>query len=413
MPSRLLVLSLGGALLLLSCPCTGSATSWTVNPDGSGDATTIKGGLAIAVEGDTVSVAAGTYYERQIVMKSGVVLTSETGQADCVTVDPQGLGRGFYCVGTIGGAIIGFTVRNGNAAYGGGLFCVSLSTPDIVNCAFTDCTALVGGGAYLHHSPVLVMNTIFSRNRADYFGGGVAVEDYSDPTFVSCTFTDNEAPDGAGVWLYLYSYPTLQDCDVSGNRAAAMGGGVHCTSADPTLRGCRITGNTAPRGGGLAVWTGAPTVTGCTIAGNRATEEGGGILAGEGASVDVTNTVVWGNCAPTGGQVLAVAGSSSVDFGCSDVDDGPGAVAGAGSVSWNGTNFHDDPLFCLPAPCLAAPTTGGEYRVAPASSCAAANSGGCGPIGALGEGACGAQAFAVQSRSWGEIKSYYRSGDGR
>lgn len=411
--TRLLVVLFCGFCVPLSLPRPGCAVIWTVNADGSADAATIRDGLALAANGDTVSVAAGTYYENQIVMVSGVHLTSETGQADCVTVDPQGKGRGFYCLGTGGGAIVGFTVRNGHAAYGGGLFCISLSTPDIVNCLFVDNTALVGGGAYLHHSPVVVTNTVFSNNTAEYFGGGVAVEDFGHPTFVDCSFTGNAADAGAGVWAYLYSSPTLQDCEISGNRASSIGGGVQCSDADATIRGCRITGNTAQQGGGIGVRTSHPALASCTIAGNHATEQGGGILAGEGATIDVENTIVWGNCAPGGAQVWTVEPAATVEFGCSNVDDGAAALDGLGSVTWTEPSFHDDPLFCLPGPCLAAPTNGGEYAVGNGSPCTAANSGGCGLIGALGPGECDTPTLTMESRSWGTIKSFYRTGGAR
>lgn len=398
-------------LALLALPA--AAVTWNVNPDGSGHATTIKGGIALASAGDSVIVACGTYYERQIVLKSGVYLSSETGEASCVTIDCQGLGRGFYCLKVEGGAIVGFTVTNGKAPYGGGLFCISLSTPEVRNCVFTGNSALVGGGAYLHHSPIQASNTVFSNNSAQYFGGGAAVEDFSDPVFTDCTFTNNDAGDGGGLWLYLYSYPVLTGCTIAGNHATGNGGGIHCTSADPTIDECRITGNAAPRGGGLGVWMSHPELTACTISGNRAAEHGGGIFAGNGGVVELANTVVWDNAAPAGAEAWTEADDASITLACGLLDVGAGSVDGPGFTTWDASTSHADPQFCSGVDPASAPTTSGDFRVGETSVCLPANSPGCGRIGVYGPGPCSPTVLSLEEHTWGGIKSLYRTGGSR
>lgn len=409
---RLLVIPACCLLLAISA-VPAAATTWFVDQDATADAASIRDGIALASAGDSVIVACGTYYEHQIVLKSGVHLASETGQADCVTIDCQGLGRGFYCLKVEGGAIVGFTVTNGSATYGGGLFCISLSSPDVRNCVFTGNSALVGGGAYLHHSPIQATNTVFSDNTAQYFGGGAAVEDFAEPVFTDCTFTGNEARDGGGLFVYLYSYPEFLSCTVSGNRATGNGGGIHCTDADPVLDGCRITGNAAARGGGLGVWTSRPELTACTIAGNRATSQGGGLFAGDGGVLGLDNSLVWSNDAPAGASAWTNAGNSSITFACGLLDVAGGAVAGAGSTTWDASTSHADPFFCSGVDPSSAPTTDGDFRVGPASPCLDANSPACGRIGAFGPGPCTPDPLSLASSTWGGIKSLYRSGGSR
>jgi len=58
-----------------------------------GDIPTIQAGLQAAVAGDTVLVAAGTYYEHDLTMNpSGIILRGETGLPEDVIIDAQGLG---------------------------------------------------------------------------------------------------------------------------------------------------------------------------------------------------------------------------------------------------------------------------------------------------------------------------------
>jgi pectate lyase len=84
-------LYLTALLILLVLSGSVAARTWYIKPDGTGDAPTIKAGVDSAVAGDSVFVADGTYYESNIrVMgKSGLVLVSESGQPEDVTIDAQ------------------------------------------------------------------------------------------------------------------------------------------------------------------------------------------------------------------------------------------------------------------------------------------------------------------------------------
>lgn len=402
--------AIGVALLLAVLPAVSHAINWTVRADGSGDATTIIGGLALADSTDTVTVACGTYFETQIVLKSGVVLTSETGAPDCVTIDCGGNGRGFYLIRVTEATIRGFTVTNAVTNYGGGIFTVSESNAHFIDCVFTGNHALIGGGAYLHHSHVTCTNVEFSNNSAEYFGGGVAVEELSDPEFFDCTIVGNTAFHGGGVWNYLYSYPTFTRCTISGNTALDSGGGVQSAVAGPVFVDGRITGNFAVDGGGVGAWSSLVQLQGVTIAGNTATGRGGAVFGGEDSEHAFTNCILWGNCAASGREAYFVDGSASATFACSDVDTSSSGVEG-GTITWSNA-FFDDPQFCAPGACGGTPSPGGDYGLGPGSPCLAGNSPGCGLVGALGSGFCARRA-SIRPSSWGAIKSMYRSGTSR
>ena len=72
--SRFSAILLACAVLIV--PATGHSVTWHVPTQ----CPTIQAGIDSASAGDTVLVACGTYYEDDIVMKSGICLRSETGQ---------------------------------------------------------------------------------------------------------------------------------------------------------------------------------------------------------------------------------------------------------------------------------------------------------------------------------------------
>ena len=82
LPASVLILS-----VLLSSPLF--ANTWHVPVD----APTIQAGVDAASAGDTVLVACGTYFEHDIVMKSGICLRSDTGKPEFDTIEAVQAGR--------------------------------------------------------------------------------------------------------------------------------------------------------------------------------------------------------------------------------------------------------------------------------------------------------------------------------
>jgi parallel beta-helix repeat protein len=299
-----------------------------VSPDGSdlNDGTSwmrakrsITAALAVARAGDQIWARYGVYYER-ITLKDGVSLyggfrgteqtLSERPSFPRSSPDPYET----VLDGQQGGSVVttptsasrtyrldGFTVRNGNSSYGGGLYCGGLAARRLVvaNCTISGNTANYwGGGVYcaqllphvdqLHHQrehgkrrggvycyslPHVDQLHLQRQHGKQTDGGGVYCY-YSSPTLTDCTFSQNTATYGGGVYCYSSS-PTLTNCTISGN-TANYGGGVSCGySSSPTLTNCTISGNTANYGGGVYCYYSSPTLTNCTISGNTANNGGG------------------------------------------------------------------------------------------------------------------------------------------
>jgi len=206
---------------------------------------TIQAAIDAAYHGDTVIVADGIYSgpgNRDIyIHHKYITIRSENGPENCI-IDCNGSEaaphRGFYFYYSnyhyqgeyqeYPNLILdGFTIINGYANVGGGIYC-ERSSPTISNCTFNGNTA-----TSLYNS----------------YGGGMYNYE-SDPTLTNCTFTDNSAVSsgmggstGGGMSNYGSS-PTLTNCTFSGN-SASSGGGMHNIESSPTLTNCTLTENSA------------------------------------------------------------------------------------------------------------------------------------------------------------------------
>ena len=142
------------------------------------DHPTIQAGIDAAVDGDLVLVAPGTYAETIDFLGKGITLRSEAG-ADLTVVDGNYTGSvvTFDSGETEWTIIEGFTIQNGNAEIGGGLFCNSAS-PTIVDCTISDNFADFDGGAiYCRDASPVITNCTVTRNSAESifpgYGGGI------------------------------------------------------------------------------------------------------------------------------------------------------------------------------------------------------------------------------------------------
>jgi len=182
------------------------AATWSVEPDGSGDAPTIQAAIDAAAAGDEILLSTGVF----------------TGPGNR---DIEGRGKSL-------------TIRGDGAA-----------PSDCV----IDCEASTGAerrGFYFHEGegPGTVLENLTVRNgiapstQPNEWGGGILCVD-SSPTIRNCRFVANQAGWGGGM-LFWNSESEVSDCWVADNHAYTNGGGIYCTTgAAPTLRGMTLVGN--------------------------------------------------------------------------------------------------------------------------------------------------------------------------
>ena len=233
----------------------------------------IQTGIDASAYGDTVLVACGTYYEHDIIMKSGICLMSETGQADCVTIDTQGRYTAciMECIGVDAStSITGFTITGAWHSNGGGMRCLRGASPKLTNVLFSQNISDYGGALYCSDSSPVLENVTFRDNWAYLAGGGMYCVS-SSPTLTDCRFLDNTADvDGGGLCARESSLPALLGCTFSGNSAGNSGGGICChDDSYPTVTDCTFLNNTAATGSAMCCANdSSPTVVGCTFTGN-------------------------------------------------------------------------------------------------------------------------------------------------
>jgi parallel beta-helix repeat protein len=325
---------------------------------------TIQAAIDASVNGNTVIVAPGTYTgtgNRDIDFLGKAITVRSTDPNDpnivaATIIDCQGTKksphRGFYFHNNeaANSVVAGFTIKNGNATDGGGIYCYE-SSPTITNCTFSSNLATHGAGVKntLYSNPTLT-NCTFSGNSAA--NGGGMFNYWSYPTVTNCAFSGNSANYGGGMLNNFYSRPTITNCTFSGNLADYDGGGMYNNaSSSPTVTNCTFSGNSAYYGGGMDnSYSSSPTMTNCTFSGNSANYGGGMINSFAGTSPTIANCILWGNTATYGSQIRNNAsGTTTVSF--SDVQGG-----------WPGQgNINADPLFVNAA--------AGDLHLLPDSPC--------------------------------------------
>jgi len=350
---------------------------------------TIQAGIDAAQPCDTVLVACGTYYESGIDMKSGIYVTSETGEPDCVTITGQKGGMIFSCMGVDDAAsIVGFTLTGGSQ---GAMYCWE-SSLTVRNCLFTGNTVSVYGGGALHchyASPVLE-HCDFVDNVAAYYGGAVYVYQ-SNVNLTDCTFSGNSCDYDGGGMHAKQSTVVLTDCRFMEN-TAEDGGGLYSNRSAVTLEGCVFWGNMADGGGGLRCYWSDPVIRSCTFAGNVAPTYSAMFLwSGNRSSIE--NTIIAFN--GSGDWIGCYDDGSIPSLVCCDVYGNSQGdwIAPIADQQGNAGNMSNDPLFC--------DLESGDCRLELGSPCADAP--GCGLIGAL---AAGCEVTRVVEGAWEEPAAF-------
>lgn len=360
-PMRLLIPCVAWILAIVALPLPAQATTLHVPSQYSN----IQTGINAATPGDTVLVECGTYLEHDINMGDGVILLSETGEPECVTIDADSLGQVIRCLNLTAPntAIEGFTLTGGHDNWwGGGVNC-EYSVLRVSNCVLTENyvfdvgTPARGGGMSIVGGDVEVLDCTVSYNSADGNGGGIYCSGDSATvlTITDCTFLENTTGNiGGGLILapLRSENVTVSGCTFDGNEAKGIGGGGASCGGDgtaPVFSNCLFIRNTADsasgQGGGFTSRVYAtPTLSSCTFRQNYAYHGGG--LCAEASDATLIDCDFEGNDAFMGGGLYSTESVPDVSGGTfydnSASSSGAGIYATLGDIVVTNVTFDSN-----------------------------------------------------------------------
>lgn len=224
-----------------------------------GDQPTIQAGIDAAVNGDTVLVAPGSYFEH-IDFKGKAITVTSSGGAAVTTID----GNNIFDVPVVNfgshegltSILRGFTIRHASATFGAGISLLSASPTITDNVFDTNAEGSGGFGAGIGgniSSPDIERN-LFVNNNCDgqFLSGVVSFVNTSSPKIINNIFVDNPCR-AINMTLPVGSQPVVINNTIVRNRT-----GIRVATGVPTSQQIYenniIVGNTE----GLATQFGTP-----------------------------------------------------------------------------------------------------------------------------------------------------------
>jgi hypothetical protein len=268
---------------------------------------TINAAIGLAVDGDTIQIAAGVYAE-SIDLAQGLFLV---GAGPLNTILDGGGSQRVVQVGAAAAVTISdLAIRNGfNNTYFGGISNQSELT--LQNVWVTESVSTNGGGGVFNNGTLTLQDSQVLDNSSPSIGGGMLVW-YSGVT-------------------------TISNSRISAN-TADQGGGIY-TLGTTSMLNSTLDGNVAPTfGGGLVMFSGSATLEGVTVSGNSSDGYAAGVLNNLG-TLTITNSTISGNTAPTYTGLANISADATTEVLNSTIADN--LVTGSGTRYGGVANLSD------------------------------------------------------------------------
>jgi hypothetical protein len=293
------------ALLSLAMSVMWFLPLWSSTIHIPGDFATIQAGINASVNGDTVLVASGTYYEHISFGGKAIVLKSQDGPEQTI-IDRLNVGEPivrFENNEGSGSVLDGFTIRNSSGAPGINMLG---SGPTIIHNRFVNNrNSISDGGAIdaVFGPPMTIADNVFENNSSTYGTGG-AIRTYGIDIVVSGNiFLNNNAITDAGaIHLRASDNSIVHHNLFHGNHCGNVAGAIvfsECHGGE--FYNNTMMGNSTDHslhGGALVVWMSSDIEINNNIIVNSI---GTGIFSYLSPDCPATYNDVWNNSADYGG----------------------------------------------------------------------------------------------------------------
>jgi hypothetical protein len=284
---------------------------------------------------------------REKVVANNTLIDGMTNGQSLITLSGRGRNRIFSTQNGVEFTVKNLTIADGfTTDQGGGISSGFQGKLRVVDCTFSNNVSTKqgefdGGGAIYIQSEgtAIIQRSSFDGNQA---GNGGAINNLlSDLTVVNSTFTGNESirsgSGGGGGAIYIDGAKgdngkiIIRSSSFTNNTAVLQGGAIFSqlyNNNTNTIENSRLSGNSVTGtgnqgfGGGIfSVGGGANTVlslVNTTLSGNTASSQGGGLWSGNGLTVNITNSTIFGNQAISadgsgiGGGIMRTGGTINI-----------------------------------------------------------------------------------------------------
>jgi len=281
--------------------------------------------------GDTVLILAGTYFDTETINTDGKAITirGDAGAAATI-VDGFASPESTMVINSgegTGTVIEDVTFSGGSDGSGGALQIAGAASPIFRRCVFRLNTTGGDGSAALINTGSLAASStstplfedcVFEDNLATASAGGTNIDATvfalrSNPTFLRCTFRNNEAEAGGAIGAFESSGLRIIECLFEDN-ITRIDGAVHLSnSTGAEIRLSDFVRNTANGGPALFMRGSDALVSRCRMLGNASSIKGGAMLI-DSSDIRVTNATMVGNTAGDDGGAALLRTSTTALF---------------------------------------------------------------------------------------------------